>query len=112
MAELPFYTSPSLLRSALKRLQTDRKTNKVTSKRQILTLVERKQVLDKTDGRCHVCGVKIQGSFQADHVKSHSSGGYHNVSNYLPSCNLCNNYRWHYSPQEIQWILKLGVWVK
>jgi hypothetical protein len=30
----------------------------------------------------------------------------------LPSCHTCNNYRWHYLPEEIQWILKLGVFAK
>ncbi len=25
---------------------------------------------------------------------------------------MCNNYRWHYSAEEIQWILKLGVWAR
>lgn len=51
-------------------------------------------------------------SFQADHVVSHSSGGKHAENNYLPSCFTCNNYRWHYSSEEIQIILKLGVWLK
>jgi hypothetical protein len=39
-------------------------------------------------------------------------GGEHAEDNYLPSCATCNNYRWHYSPEEIQIILKLGVWAK
>ncbi|RYY65861.1 MAG: hypothetical protein EOO13_16580, partial [Chitinophagaceae bacterium] len=51
-------------------------------------------------------------NFQADHVKTHSSGGAHSENNYLPSCSICNNYRWHYSSEEIQIILRLGVWAK
>jgi 5-methylcytosine-specific restriction endonuclease McrA len=73
---------------------------------------ERKEVLDKTGGRCHLCGGLIEGAWQADHVLSHSAGGSHQVDNYLPSHELCNNYRWHYSPEEFQHILKLGVWVR
>ena len=40
------------------------------------------------------------------------SGGAHQENNYLPSCGTCNNYRWHYSPEEVQLILKLGSWLK
>jgi len=29
-----------------------------------------------------------------------------------PKPALCNNYRWHYLPEEFQYILKLGVWAK
>jgi hypothetical protein len=25
---------------------------------------------------------------------------------------LCNNYRWDYSAEEFQWILKIGVWAR
>jgi hypothetical protein len=51
-------------------------------------------------------------NFEADHVKSHIGGGDNRIDNYLPSCQTCNNYRWHYLPEEIQWILKIGVWAK
>ena len=112
MDQLPFYQNETSFIKALKQLHLNRKANKIKSNRQILTIQERNKVLEKTDYRCHVCGIELTERFQADHVKCHSSGGDHNVANYLPSCDLCNNYRWHYSPQEIQWILKLGVWAK
>lgn len=67
-------------------------------------------VLAKTAGRCHVCGGKIVGAWQADHVLAHSGGGNHSEDNYLPTHVLCNNYRWDYLPSEFQLILKLGVW--
>ena len=41
---------------------------------------------------------------------AHSTGGLHHLDNYLPAHALCNNYRWHYSPEEFQWVLKIGVW--
>lgn len=95
-------------------LRKSRRKNKIKSgKRSSLTIKQRKEVLDKTDSRCHICGIDLEiSNFQADHVKSYSSGGVHAVNNYLPSCFTCNNYRWHYSPEEIQIILKLGVWAK
>lgn len=78
-----------------------------------LSKEQRLRVFEKTSGQCHVCGAEINlNSFQADHVKPFSSGGNDIVDNFLPACSQCNNYRWDYSPSEIQWILKLGVWLK
>jgi hypothetical protein len=48
----------------------------------------------------------------ADHVLAHSGGGEHDVDNYLSAHALCNNYRWDYSADEFQYILKLGVWLR
>jgi hypothetical protein len=45
-------------------------------------------------------------------VLAFSHGGTHHVDNYLPAHGLCNNYRWHYEPEEFQWIMKLGVWFR
>jgi hypothetical protein len=50
--------------------------------------------------------------WHADHVLSHSDGGRHAIENYLPARALCNNYRWDYTPEEFQWILKIGVWAR
>ncbi len=80
-------------------------------RRNTLSPGQRAQVLAKTARRCHVCGGKINGSWQADHVLAHSSGGAHSADNYLPAHALCNNYRWDYGAKEFQLILKLGVWV-
>lgn len=74
---------------------------------------QRKIVFEKTDGLCHVCGCTLDiADFEADHVKPNSQGGTNVVDNFLPACSKCNNYRWNYSPEEIQWVLKLGVWLK
>jgi len=73
---------------------------------------ERKAIFEKTAGRCHICGGEIDGPWEADHVFSHSLGGGHAVSNYLPAHPICNNYRWFYGTEEFQWILKLGVWLR
>ena len=53
-----------------------------------------------------------QNKFHTDHVKTHSSGGVHEENNYLPSCQTCNSYRWHFAPEELQIVLKLGVGAK
>jgi 5-methylcytosine-specific restriction endonuclease McrA len=82
------------------------------SPRQLLSPAEREEVYRKTSGRCHICGGAIDGKWQADHVFSHSAGGAHAADNYLPAHALCNNYRWDYSAEEFQIILKLGVWLR
>ena len=90
-----------------------REENIKNRKRFSLTAVQRKAILAKTNSRCHVCGVEIElNGFHADHVKTHISGGLHEENNYLPSCQTCNSYRWHFSPEELQIVLKLGVWTK
>jgi 5-methylcytosine-specific restriction endonuclease McrA len=75
-----------------------------------LTSAERREVLRKTAGRCHICGGEVGSDWQADHVLAHSHGGGHSVDNYLPAHAICNQYRWFFGPEEFQWILKLGVW--
>lgn len=48
-------------------------------------------VYEKFGGRCAYCGKKIKFSeLQVDHIESHISGGKDEISNYLPSCQLCN----------------------
>jgi 5-methylcytosine-specific restriction endonuclease McrA len=85
---------------------------KVIAGRRSLATSERKAILEKTDNKCHICGGEICGPWDADHVFSHSLGGVHGVSNYLPAHPICNNYRWFYGTEEFQWILKLGVWLR
>ena len=80
--------------------------------RKRLTAAQRKRVLAKTDGQCHICGGKAGAEWQADHVRAYGRGGQHVEENYLAAHALCNNYRWHYLPEEFQYILKLGVWSK
>ena len=45
-------------------------------------------------------------------MKNHTGGGSSLAENFLPACRTCSNYRWHYSHEELQWILKIGVWVR
>ena len=69
-------------------------------------------VLAKTAGRCHLCGGEVVERWTADHVLAPAGGGHHAVDNYLPAHALCNGYRWAYSPEEFQWVLKIGVWAR
>jgi 5-methylcytosine-specific restriction endonuclease McrA len=104
------------LRVHLTNLRMQRREGKRISVRQgriALTAVQRRQILGKTAGRCHICGGRIDSEkWHADHVMAHSAGGVHKEDNYLPAHSLCNNYRWDYTPDEFQYILKLGVWAR
>ena len=109
--------TPEALAAFLQELRLSRRHRKAALRatvepRQSLSAVERNEVFAKTAGRCHICGGAIDGEWQADHVFSHSAGGAHAADNYLPAHALCNNYRWDYSAEEFQAILKLGVWVR
>lgn len=96
----------------LRRRDIKADTKQTLGKRSALNKRQRELVFAKTGGRCHICGGAISGPWHADHVFPHSSGGAHAVDNYLPAHDICNTYRWDYTPEEYQLILKLGVWIK
>jgi len=98
------------LREARRSRQSERR--KVRTARRALTPAQRDAILAKTGRRCHICGGEVGANWQADHVLAHSDGGPHSAENYLPAHALCNNYRWDYSAEEFQWVLKIGVWAR
>ncbi len=106
-------TTVEELSNRLYDLHMQRKNSKQKIKRKTLTKKQRALVLQKTASKCHICGGEVTiDKFQADHVESHCRGGSSVEDNYLPSCFTCNNYRWHYLPEELHWILKLGVFTR
>ena len=80
--------------------------------RKALTAVERMAILSKTGGRRHIRGGEIvqNSNWEADHVLRHGIGGENKSDNYLAARGLCNTYRWDHLPEEMQWLLKIGVW--
>lgn len=96
----------------LRRLREKGKAINRRPRQNRLTAAERAEVLRKTGGKCHICGGDILGSWHADHVLAHSTGGKHSIDNYLPAHGTCNNYRWDYLAEEFRLILKLGVWAR
>jgi 5-methylcytosine-specific restriction endonuclease McrA len=110
--------TPAQLKEVLRQLRATRRARQVARDktlggRKALTPKGRQQVFAKTAGRCHICGGVVEfNEFQADHVFAHSAGGTHAADNYLPAHRLCNNYRWDYSAEEFQWVLKIGVWTR
>jgi hypothetical protein len=117
LSELKFLRSIKTGKGLIKLIVSLRASRRLTKvkgvKRAALSKSKRQLIFDKTDGRCHICGIKLDVSdFHADHVMAHITGGEHKESNYLPSCSTCNNLRWHYSPEEVQLIMKMGRWLK
>jgi len=111
MLRLP--QSPDALVERLRFLHEERRQLPRPHRRLSLTPEQRTNVLDKTDSRCHLCGGEItENKFVADHILSHAAGGEHKLANYLAAHRLCNGCRWFYSPEEFQWILRIGVWAR
>src|SRR5450755_2268818 len=96
----------------LKRRALKKELGVAKRRRQPLSATERSKILQKTGNKCHICGGEILDQWHADHVLAHSTGGQHSAENYLPAHSLCNNYRWDYTPEEFQYILKLGIWIR
>ena len=96
----------------MQRLTRKQATAGAGHKRQTLTPRQRGLILQKTGGRCHICGGPIAADWVADHVLAHAHGGEHTDTNYLPAHPICNRSRWFYDTEEFQWILKLGVFLR
>jgi hypothetical protein len=111
------FRSPQQFAAHLRVLRQDRRRRKLElwaqgHKRLCLSAAERRAILSKTGGRCHICGGEIDGVWDADHVFAHAQGGVHAADNDLPAHSICNTHRWFYGTEEFQWILKLGVWLR
>lgn len=77
---------------------------------------DRAAIFAKTAGRCHICGGDIDPNpnsyWEVDHVFPVSGGGANDIGNYLPAHGLCNTAKLDQSGEELQWVLKIGVWAK
>ena len=96
----------------LRRYETQK--NAVKKRRLSLRRDERETILQKTGGRCHICGGLIDASsrWEADHVFRHAVGGGNGPENFLAAHGLCNSCRWDHLPEEMQWVMKIGIWAR
>jgi hypothetical protein len=106
--------NPDELVNRLKQLAEERRNFPRPPRRLSLTVAQRRTILAKTNARCHLCGgaISAEGNFAASHVLAHAAGGEHKVANYLAAHAACNGTRWFYSPEEFQWILRMGKWAR
>lgn len=66
-------------------------------------MIQRSKVLAKYDGRCAYCGeVLTLRSMQVDHFVAKTCGGGDELSNLMPSCASCNNYKLSYALEEFR----------
>lgn len=98
----------------LRKERDQRNAKQPLQARQHRAKLDRSAILEKTAGRCHICGGHIApGSYwEADHVFPSSGGGPSDIGNYLSAHGLCNTAKWDQSGEELQWVLKIGVWAK
>ena len=83
-----------------------------TVPRSALSATNRREILKKTDGRCHVCGDRVAKRWHVDHVLPHQLGGDSRMANCRPICPECNGLRWSHAPKVTRLILRLGVYAK
>ena len=70
----------------------------------------RKQVHAKYGGRCGYCGREIDPEdMQIDHLHPKVFGGGDDISNLMPACGECNNYKYNYSLEQFRGYLE-GVY--
>jgi hypothetical protein len=115
MSDAPSFATVEEFIAHLRQLRFTRLADKAgvdNPPRRQLTATERQVILEKTGGRCHLCGGKIDGAWTANHIHAHTLAGDCSLANYLPSHPACNRSRWFYGDMEFQWILKLGVFFR
>jgi hypothetical protein len=113
--DLPYIDKPEILSAEFRRLYSKRIATKNSTKvkKKNLKKQDKINILSKTGNCCHICGQELDVSnFQVDHIVPLSIGGSSEIENCLAACNLCNSYRWNYLPEELGWIMKVGVWAK
>jgi 5-methylcytosine-specific restriction endonuclease McrA len=90
-----------------------RRWRKERGPRRPLSDTEKERILNITSRRCHICGGKIhKDDWVADHVASFATGGGSDPTNYLPAHVECNGFKWYYSPRELRWMLRMGIWAR
>lgn len=69
---------------------------------------ERIKVHQKYNGHCAYCGIKIEvKDMQIDHLQPLYLGGTNDLSNLMPSCRSCNNYKRTYTLEKFRKQLSL-----
>ena len=71
------------------------------SKRKKFNKSERKEIYNKTNGHCALCGKHISlENMTIDHIVPVSKGGTNEMSNLQPTCLVCNRIKQDILPQE------------
>ncbi|MCE1190351.1 MAG: HNH endonuclease [Ignavibacteria bacterium] len=90
----------------LPRIGNEKKTKRIS-----FDTNTRRNVYEKINGHCHLCGIPLDAiqKMQIDHVRALRSGGSNQLSNLLPICKICNRSKWSYSPNTIYSVFYYGA---
>lgn len=80
----------------------------------------KKQILEKTGNRCHVCATildpqkygknkRVSGNWTVDHILPKNRGGGNSVENCLPACGHYNGLRWNRMDKKLREVLEYGI---
>ena len=105
--EMPFINKKEILSAELRRLSKFRKDEKKKAKSRRFKKSEKEEIYNKTNGVCHICGIKL-----SPNKFSISESTTIDNESFLPACKTCKRIHDNYLPEEIKWILKIGLWAK
>ena len=76
-------------------------------KRKRRSLLQRREIFDKTGGRCYYCGCELPfEDMRLDHMVSLHNHGEDEMDNLVPSCQQCNYYKRGSNPEGFRRKLK------
>ena len=61
------------------------------NKRKSMTPQRKAKVFAAHDGICHICGMKVRGDWDADHIIALENGGSDDDDNLAPACKSCHS---------------------
>ena len=88
------------------------KSKRNASKRKGLSPARKRELMRKTNWKCHVCGRRIVQleNVDIDHIRPRVHGGHDIEGNYLACCKRCNSLRGRLHHTEIRDALAFGKW--
>lgn len=107
--ELPYINDKEILFAEFRRLSELRHKTKSKENTKVLRKSEKQLVFEKTSGFCHICGEELDDkkiSISTPFNKSDS------VENSLPACQSCKRLFGNHLSEEINWIIKIGMWAR
>lgn len=105
--EIPFIDKKEVLSAELRRLSKFCKEEKKKTKPHLFKKYEKEEIYNKTNGICHICGIKLSlNKFSITESITNDN------ESFLPACKTCKRIHDNYLPEEIKWVLKIGLWAK
>ena len=110
--ELPYIDKSIFFSAELRRIRNEREKLKKERKGKKTVRLKKQEKIDiynKTKGICHICGSKLS---ESKFSITSSLTNEISVETSLPACKDCKRFYDNYLPDEIKWMIKLGMWAK